>query len=396
MAIKIIDNIDSSKGETTLNRNPNLIHYCIPAHSTDWFDFRLTGIPNVYNGGWGASEISKLMRIEREDYAPVLPQLMEWKAGIGTPQRRMTEAMLSGILAEPTILERWQYYDGLALGYLDNYLANDKKRKCKQIGAYIVNKRFPWIFVSLDAAICQGYPSLLGEILEKDSPLECKTIGFQAAAAQKYRIPLGYVYQVHTQMLVTETDYAEIAILEGGNKFRVEHIEFDPEIAERILERTYEGWQTVLRLRELNAEKTQVKEGSLWDRVQEIEIEMQSILPLPGAGDGYDEYYTDKHIESGDVARGSLQQFARIRERALYAEIIKKFEERKEEIENRFKYDFVTQKVEVFDFDNMGKVKFTKRAGGRNFYPDFKSIKEKVDMNNVNDKFNKMITILNS
>ena len=141
--IKQITNTDPTKGETTLNCNPNLVHVVIPYGDPEWFDFRNQGISGVYDSGIGASEIGKVMQAEPEKYRPVLPEMIEHEAGINLPDRRITEAMLSGILAEPTILNRWQYWDNTDYGYLDNYLANRKLREFGLVGAYIYNKKYP-------------------------------------------------------------------------------------------------------------------------------------------------------------------------------------------------------------------------------------------------------------
>lgn len=378
--INVVTNIDSSKGKTTLNCNPNLVHVEIATHDPEWFDFRTTGIKGVYAGGFGASEASKIMQIEAEKYRPVLPEMLEHKAGINRPQRRMTEAMLSGLLAEASILQRWEFWDNTDFGYLDRFLANEKMREFALVNSYIYNKRFPWLFCSLDAVIKKGWVSLNGTILEEDCPLECKTIGFQASKAQKYDVPMGYVFQIQQQMLITETEYAEMCVLEGGNKFKVIQFVIDPYICERILEKTRAAWEVVLNLRSMKAEKEREMKAENWAVVEKIDSEMQSILPLPGEGEAYKEFHSDSYVKTADEMPGTMDQFELIRRRRDLNVIIDRFEGEKGRIDNLFSDHFVKNNCEYLTFEESGKVRYYKKAGGKNFQLDFKGIKDKPDM----------------
>lgn len=398
MTIKIITNTNPKKGETTLNCNPNLTHYCIPVHTQEWYDFRYTGIEGVYDGGFGASEIYKVLRVEKEDYAPVLPQLMEYKAGIGKPLNEMSEAALWGILAEPTILFAWKRYDGTDTGYVQNYVLNELRRLCEPVNAYIVNKKYPWLFVSLDSKINKNQSTLEGTILTKDSPLECKTMNqsaYDIMIKSGVRLPNRYVYQCQTQMLVTETDYAEVPILIGGNKFRVEYLKYSSEIGEPILEHSKDSWITVLKLRKMRIEKEELKNAGQWGLVEQIDSEIQSILPLPVAGEAYEPYYESKYLESGVVVKGGLEHFEHIRKRSVINGLVKMLNEKKEEVENIFRHEFIRLAADVIDFDKLGKVKFVKQKNWANHAPDFKGIKEKVNEKEMRKLFNQIMDILN-
>jgi hypothetical protein len=373
--IRVITNTDPALGETVLNCNPNLIHYCIPTHDPLWHDFRTVGALG-YDGGIGASECHKFLRVEKEDYRPVLPEIIEWKAGISKPKPRLTKAMMAGILMEAVILEMWKYYDGLPDTYPDNYLARSPKREYGRVGAYIVNKTMPWLFVSLDAYVKAGYSNLYGQVLNEHCPLECKTVGFQAAKAQEHGIPIYYVYQIQQQMLVTETDYAELAILEGGNLLKVEAFQASQIIQEEILEKTYHHWQIVLKMREMKAEKDQLSAAGKYGEAERVDSHIQSLLPLPSSGEGYNEYYNDKHAGK-EVVKGDMTLYKEIRKRAILKQVIKILDEKAELTDNLCRDFFVRNQAEVIDFDNLGSVKYVRRANGVNKFPDFKSMKEK-------------------
>lgn len=375
--VRIITNTDPAKGETVFNCNPNLVHYVIPHNDPLWHDFRTIGAMG-YPGGWGASEVHKTLRVEKEDYRPVLPELIEWKSGISKPTTKMTKFMMMGILMEPVILDIWTYYDGLHETYPDNFAVRQRKREYGTVGAYIVNKKMPWLFVSLDAYIKKGYSSLLGTVLNYNCPLEVKTVGFQAARQQEHGIPLRYVYQVQQQMLVTETDYAEMAILEAGNTFKVEYFEANQQIQEAILESTYKEWQLILKLREMKEERDSLRLSGHFDKAEEIDSHIQSALPLPSSGDGYSEYYSEKHIGK-QVVSGSMEMYRLVRKRSNLKQAIKQLESQADLIENVFRDSFVKNKAEVIDFESLGSVIYRKKSNGKNLYPDFSTIKEKAD-----------------
>jgi len=387
MAIKI------TEGKSALNSNPNLVHVHIPVHDIEWFDFRYGGIAGVYEGGFGASEVAKVLGAEKEDYRPVLPELLQWKAGLREPERNINEATLSGILAEDSILERWEYWDNTPDGYLNNYLLGKKMRKHQKVNAYIYNKRFPWLFASLDSSIVAGQSSLSGVVLDKFCPLELKTMNFMVKKNSFEETMTKYTYQATTQMLVTETDYAEIAVLTGGSKFEVYHFDFDPELAKIILEKTYEAWQLVLQLRAI---AKQMVKASPTER-EELQALAQSLLPLPVSGDGYGEYYSDQYQDAGEPTStidGNEDMFELIRERLKVAKLASKLDDKAQQIDNHFKNIFVQRQANVIDFGGLGKLKYIKQTGWKAFTTDYRGIKEKADLNIIEPVYLQTLQLL--
>jgi hypothetical protein len=380
--IKVIDNTDPSKGETTLNQNPNLVHVCIPTHEPEWFDFRYGGIEGIYDIGIGASEVAKFIGTESEEYRPVLPELYLMKAGIKQPERSLNEATLSGLLAEDSILERWEYWDNTPNGYINNYLLGKKLRKHKKVNAYIYNKRFPWLFVSLDSSILAGQSTLHGNVLEYACPLELKTMNYMVKKNSLEETMVKYYIQATTQMLVTETTYAEICVLTGGSKFDVYHFDFDPELAKDILEKTYNAYEVMLQIRELHRSKA----GKTQKQVEGIESQIQSLLPLPVSGDGYNSFYSEQYENIGEptsTIEGTEFQYGLVKTRALYAKLSTKLAEKADLIGNQFRSIFVARQCNVIDFGELGSVVYKKKSNGTNYYPDFAKIKEKADVNDV-------------
>ncbi|HMG15868.1 MAG TPA: YqaJ viral recombinase family protein [Saprospiraceae bacterium] len=395
MGLQIITNIDSSLGPTTLNCNPNLVHVQIPYHDPAWFDFRYQGIQEIYEGGIGASECSLLMGVDPEDYRPVLPELLQWKAGINIPERRINKGMLRGIKMEPIILDYWTLYDGTDYGYLDKYLANEKMRSFGLIHAYIYNKRFHHLFASLDAKILAGQPNLLtGSIIPLECPLECKSIGFWASKAKKHALPLKYVYQGQQQMLVTETEYMEFAVFDFNDNFTVIGVEIDPYICEQIIERSYKAWNTVKQLRVLKSEKETLMQSGQWGLAEKIEAEMQNLLPLPGEGEAYKEYHSESYLKTSDRIKGTLQQYEWIKKRADLNALIKLYTYEAGKIDNLFSDSFVKNQCEYIDFDTLGKVRYFKKANGKNSQLDFKGVKHKPDHELITEIYHKQMELI--
>lgn len=393
--LNIVTNTDPKLGKTTLDCNPNLVHVEIPYHDPNWFDFRYAGIPEIYDGGIGGSEISMLMGVDPEDYRPVLPEVLQWKAGISIPNRRINKGMLRGIKMEPIILDYWTMYDGTEYGYLDKYLANEKMRDFGLVHAYIYNKRFPHLFASLDAKILSGQANLLtGGIIEHESPLECKSIGFWASKAKKHALPLKYVYQGQQQMLVTETEYMEYAVFDFNDNFTVIGMEIDPYICEQIVERSYKTWNIVKQLRVLKAEKDSLIQSGQWGLVEKIDLEIQNILPLPGEGEAYKEYHSESYVKTSDTIKGSLEQFELVRRRIDLKSIIKHLEYEVGRIDNLFASDFVKNQCEYINFDRLGKVRYYKKGKSVNHELGFTGIKEKADHDAIKKIFDKQMEVL--
>lgn len=365
--------------ESAFNNNPNIVGYEIPLHSEEWHQFRQTGIPNVYPGGFGASEISTICGKNSRKYGMILPVLLEHKAGLSIPERRINEHMLSGILAEPIILERWKYYDGTELGYLKNYQDNKVVRNHRLVNMYLVNKKYPWLFASLDASILKDQGNLIGGRLKEESPLECKQLSYFAAQTWENKIPPQYIYQINQQMLVTETEYAELAVLQDGYSFTVYPFEMNVEICEEILEKSRAQWENVLVMRKIKSEIDYYIDINKMDKVEALKAELDSMIPEPDSSEGWKEFLNERYIVEKESFPGKMKHFREVLKRQKLKKAINILQDECDTIDNKFRAEFVKNNAEFMDFGNSGKVKYSKVGKNKDPQFNYAGIKSKAD-----------------
>lgn len=367
--------------ESAFNNNPNIQGFAIPVHSPEWYQFRTTGMNEIYEGGFGASEISTICGKNNKTYGEIIPVLLNKKAGITPLDRKMNEHMLSGILAEPIILERWRYYDGTDKGYLDNYMTGKVMREHRPVNMYLVNKKFPWLFASLDSSIPKGQSSLRGFQLTDDAPLEAKQISYFAAQQWESGIPPQYIYQINQQMLVTETDYCELAILQDGFNFKVYSFRKDVEICQEILEKSREAWEQVLVMRKKHKEIRYYQDLNQTEKVEQLQAELDSMIPEPDSSDGWKDFLNERFINEREFFVGKTNQFRLCVKRSKAKLAMKHLEDYCNGIDNKLRAEFVKNGAEIMDFGSSGKVTYKKVANRKDPQFNYAGIKRSRDVN---------------
>lgn len=196
--------------------------------SEEWFAYR----QNYIN----ASEVGGLLGHSKYTCPS---QIYYEKLGVLKNRNADNEATFHGFHLEEYVANLWPYYNHNApMEYIHNFKAQKVLRKCKNINGSIVNPDYPWLSVSLDRAINKGMLNLItGELTKDECPLEIKTISGHVASQWESGIPTSYIYQVHCQMLVMESDYAEIAVLKDGRNFSVLPIQRSEILCREIIEK---------------------------------------------------------------------------------------------------------------------------------------------------------------
>lgn len=360
---------DKYKVENAYNNNPHITGYRIPVHSEDWYAFRKTG--------FGASEISLVCG--KANYGKVLPKLLEEKAGISEDNKKMNEAMFSGLLAEPIIAERWKYYDGTPLGYLDNYQNKNVMRNCREVEMYLVNDKYPWLFASIDRSILKDQGDLIGGRLTSEHPLELKQLSFFAAQKWENKVPPGYVYQIHQQMIVCDVEYCELAVLMDGYKFEVYPFSLDLEIAEEICTESYKQWQVVEKMKELYEAIEHYKGKNRWDRVNKLQADLDSLMPLPDSNEGWKEFLDSRYMQEKIEFEGKTTDYRMVRQRQKLMVAQKAIEEKVTLIDNRMRQRFVSEGGEYMHFGVSGKVRHYKQKNDKVHRLDYKGVKDRVE-----------------
>lgn len=322
------------------------IKFRIPTHSDEWFKFRTVGIEG-YAGGIGASEIGKITG--KDEYRPVKQELYYQKIGLEPVERVDNIAMFHGRKLEPYIKNIWQCWDNSEEGYIEiyeNWEKNGKQDKdlirvALNTDFYLVNVNFAQLFASLDYAMHESSVNIYtGEVLGQNCPLECKTIGMWAAKKWEQGIPPKYIDQVHSQMIVTETNYSEIAVLEDGRKFRVYPVNMDTVLREQILQATEEFWYgRVLPGRKLAAMLPEAKNSA---ERGDILKEISNLEPPPDQSEAYRAYISTKYQKIKEYTFGEEKHLSHAKLLKRISLLIKELGEHETKLKNQW-YDFFNQ-----------------------------------------------------
>jgi predicted phage-related endonuclease len=340
--------------------NPNCLLWPIKTHSKEWHEFRKRGI--------GSSEISTVVRAN--DYE-ILPEWIERKAGM-RDDKPMNEAMLAGLLAEDGILLRWKYYDNV--DYVMNYVAKKIIRECVKFSGYITNPKYPLLFTSTDAWAMPGSPMLSsGEVSEMGFPIESKQINGFYANKWESGIPPGYLFQVNQEMMLTETDYAELATLKDGREFNVYPIERSENLCNIILEESEKVWKLVVKAREMKLEMDAAR-GSQKDKIRS---EMDSMLPLPDENPIYSQFYSDKYMKIKENVEMNQEVFETAIMRQRIKVIANMFDKQLDYFENTIKREFSLQQAEYFESPGNGSLRYYLKSGGKTHTLEWRSFKGK-------------------
>jgi len=360
--------------------NSKLEIHPIPYGTPSWHQFRLNGI--------GGSEVGSILNLNKWETAA---RIYHEKIGNLEPQTEDTEFMFWGRRHEDAIADTWQYWDGTDEGYIENQKAGKIIRKCRRINGYAVNPDYPWLFASLDRLINKegGINMLTEEVLTEEAILECKTLSHWAASSWEDGLPIYFITQIQTYMIVYEVDYAEIAILKDGNKFSVEYVQRDDKLCQQIIDFTKSFWydRVVPAKKALEARSQYELEGRIEESEKEEAI-IGQLEPDPDGTEAYREFMSEKFLKEREEVEGSMEMFDICKK----DEMLKKMEGRIKKERSLFKNTLikwiVDKAAEFVDFDSLGNYRFYLRKGGKNRTLAI-NIKEKPGDERVEEEFNK-------
>lgn len=132
------------------------------------------------------------------------------------------EAVLWGIELEPVLAQVYAKRTGF---------------RVRRVNAVLQHPEQPFMLANLDREVV-GHP---------DGPgiLEIKTASYHSAPQWEEGVPVAYQCQVLHQLAVTGHAWAEVAVLIGGQDFRIYRIERDEEKLQDLTEREAQFWQMV-------------------------------------------------------------------------------------------------------------------------------------------------------
>ncbi|RLD57004.1 MAG: hypothetical protein DRI97_06310 [Bacteroidetes bacterium] len=331
--------------------------HTIPHHTDEWYDFRKRGI--------GGSEMGTILGINKYDTAV---RLFHEKIGTIPARRNDNEAMFWGRTNEENIARVWQYYDGTQDGYVENCTNGKIVRKCRSINGYIVNPDYPWLFGSLDRLINieGGFNLNSGEPLEKEAILECKNMSYWVSKMWEDGMPIYHLAQIHTYMAILDADYAEIVMLVDGGRLKVEKIDRDEALVERILTISKAFWynrvvpgQKALENRETADMEGDVAESERW------EAEIQRVEPDPDDSEGYKDFMEEKFIKERERVDGTMELYAIAKRDNFLKKIKGRIDKERTGIKNKFIQFLGNNGAESIDFGKLGVVNWSERKGAK-------------------------------
>lgn len=171
----------------------------------------------VRDGGIGASDAAAAIGL-----SPYKSPLALWleKTGRKAPDDlSQSDAVFWGSTLEPILAKVYAERTG---------------NKVRRVNAVLQHPQHPFMLANLDRAV------------GSEGVLEIKTAGLHSAPFWEEGVPEGYQCQVLHQLAVTGKTWADVAVLIGGQDFRIYRIERDDEKVSVLIEREAQFWQKVI------------------------------------------------------------------------------------------------------------------------------------------------------
>jgi predicted phage-related endonuclease len=198
-----------------------------------------------------------------------------------------------------------------------------------------------------------------GEELDEENPLEVKTINKFYADMWEIGIPPEYLGQIHLQMLLTETKYAEFAILIDGRNFKVLPVTFTQDLADQIIEQSKSIWYD----RILPARKI-VEEVNLGAVSQEELIGLVAQYePEPDGSESYKSFMNERFVGQATAIEGDVEGMDAALQYDGYKEIMKHIKQRQTLCSNILRAKMTSN--EEMLFGEAGKVTWKMRGKSR-------------------------------
>lgn len=375
----------------------NLKIYNITYGTDSWYRFRSTGLLKsdsekyncpIYPGGIGGSEVGTFLGHNEKYDSPIW--LYNIKIGAYEEIREDNRYMFFGRQMERLTAEIWQYYDGSEDGYIENMTMDKKIRRCRNVNGYVVNPKYPWLFGSVDRLINKGggVNLITGELLKKEGILECKNMSIYAYKAWEDGCPQANIDQIHLYMLILELDYAEIAILVGGNNLIVIPIQRDEELIANIIEESHDWWyKRILPAREAFNKKKEYEIKGDHVGIEEMEAITHALEPEPNSSDAYRDWQKKQYEKEVDKMEGSMENYDMGKKDMMLLKLGNEIEKRRSLVQNQVIKELVENNVGRFHFDSMGYMGLSEKKSWLNKIKEkptdeeVKAIIDNIDLN---------------
>jgi len=372
--------------------NKNLQLYRIPYGHDLWYKFRTVGLTEeeakqfgqkAFAGGIGGSEAGVICGFDKQYDSPIWPYHLK----IGDIDRKKEEnvRMITGREIEDTVARFWSHWGGDEQSFIQNMSTATIIRKCRNLNAYVVNPKYPWLFASVDRLINAkgGINLITGEMLKTEAILECKAMGHFRYTSLENGVSKAHLAQIHVYMLIMETDYAEIAMLVDSGKFIVEPIQRDETFMKEVIDTTKSFWyDKVLPGRKAYEMKQKCLLMGDYQGSEANDAIIQQMEPEPDSSPAYREYLEERYQRNAETHEGSFEAFDWAKEDRFYLSLKNKIDEKQSLLRNRLIKEMSVNAVKRIDFGSSGSVACDKKFTN--------GLKEKPDDKFIQQEFNKL------
>jgi hypothetical protein len=367
----------------------NITQYRIPFGDPLWHKFRTLGITEeegatigckAYAGGVGSSEISPILGLMK-DWEPCPQRIYHHKIGTMTPSNNANKNMIMGQIMEPFIGVIWKVFEGESLSWpikVREYMDGDAKvrdylstRKSKKLNGYFVNERYPHLFSSFDYYAEKGTMGILNgpngrpEIFKEGFPIECKRIKRMYANTWIDGIPPSFVTQLHQEMICSNSNYGEIAVLYDDNEFEIFPFYRNNETCAGIIHWGEIFWNKVLVGRENKKLMDKAYQLGQMERGDELMAMINSNEPAPDDGEAYLKFAKERYQPGyKEVLEGEIPMYYDSLEYKLAAAIGANLDDKQRGFKNNIMKLFTDTGAQEIDFGGMGKITYRPDKNG--------------------------------
>jgi len=374
----------------------------------------------AYDGGIGASEIGTILYLTWK--YDVCLQKFDQKIGEKAIDKSYDNAaMFFGRRGENDVKELWECWDNTPEGYieiskkLDLALRNDPVleyskivdqfnikdyeiwvksyrekqkndilfRRADEVKGYLVNPDYRNFFVSLDFWARKGSVNLITGEQSNGFPVEAKTMStdvarnngtdygadyticdifFKSYNSGNFILPKSYQAQVQLQMLVSESDYAEIPVKIGSNIFQVNKFERNEPFIQFMLKQGNGFMEKVRWARQAIAVRNEAEKIMDFETAERAQQVINECEPLGNKEVNYPAYVSEKFMEKETPENKILatpDELVLAKQDEIFRNYIKVLDEKRTEILNLFIKKASDGRWDELELpDNMGKVTY--------------------------------------
>lgn len=173
----------------------------------------------------------------------------------------------------------------------------------------------------------------------------------------------GYVAQVHQQMIVSESYYSEICVLEDGRELKVFPIYLNSGLADQILRVSHDLWYNkVLPGRKLVQTYTGLVMKGDNKGADMVMAEIQNLEPPVMAGEAYAEWLKRSIRDTGDRTKGTVAQYLLARKVKRFKKYKSLYEDLASEAQNKLLDEMRKSNINQLDFGKGQRVSFNKHT----------------------------------